>query len=72
MIMNGKAGFSIHEWCETAGFSPALFFKRQKKGIGPRTIHIGRRTIVTEPAVEYYKRLAEEAASASQLFGEGA
>jgi hypothetical protein len=49
MSLNGKAGFSIDEWL-AAGFSPALYFKRQKKGLGPRVVHVGRRTIITEPA----------------------
>ena len=65
MSANGKAGFSINEWCLDAGFGPALYFKRQKKGLGPRVVHIGRRTIITEPADEYLKRL--EAASAPRI-----
>jgi hypothetical protein len=64
MSTNGKAGFSIREWCFDAGFSPALYYKRQKNGLGPRVTHVGRRTIITEPASEYLKRLDLEAASA--------
>jgi hypothetical protein len=67
MSANGKAGFSINEWCFDAGFSPALYYKRQKKGIGPRVAHVGRRTIITEPAAEYLKRLELEAASAPRI-----
>jgi hypothetical protein len=66
MSTNGKVGFSIPEWCESAGFSTALYFKRQKKGLGPRVAHVGRRSIVIEPVAEYYKRLEQEAASAPQ------
>ncbi|MDQ6868135.1 MAG: hypothetical protein M3178_06920 [Pseudomonadota bacterium] len=60
MSANGKAGFSINEWCFDAEFSPALYYERQKKGLGPRVAHVGRRTIVTEPAPEYLKRLELE------------
>jgi hypothetical protein len=67
MSEDGKAGFAINEWCLAAGFSPALYFKRQKKGLGPRAVHVGRRTIITEPAHEYLKRLEREAASAPPI-----
>jgi hypothetical protein len=69
MSSNGKAGFSINEWCFDAGFSPALYYKRQRQGHGPRVAHVGRRTIITEPAAEYLKRLELEAASAPRIAG---
>jgi hypothetical protein len=63
MSLNGKAGFSIPEWCEDAGFSPALYYKRKRLGLpSPRAATVGRRTIITEPAAEFLKRLELEAA----------
>jgi hypothetical protein len=59
-----KAGWGIKEWCGAAGFSVALYFKRQKLGCGPRLVHVNRRTIITEAPRDYLKRLELEAASA--------
>jgi hypothetical protein len=55
----------IPEWCADAGFSPALYYKRKRLGLpSPRETNVGRRTIITEPAAEYFKRLELEASSA--------
>jgi hypothetical protein len=60
MSLNGKAGFSIPEWCAAAGFSPALYYKRKRLGLpSPRETNVGRRTIITESPSEYLKRCSE-------------
>jgi hypothetical protein len=65
-----KAGFPIPEWCAEAGFSPALYFKRKRLGLpSPREVRVGRRTIITEPAAEYLKRLELEADSSPRTAG---
>lgn len=56
--------YGITEWCGKAKFSPALFFKLQRKGEGPKVTRIGTRTIVVESPREYYARRELEAASA--------
>ena len=68
MSANDKAGSSIPEWCDEAGFSPALYYKRKRLGLpSPREVRVGSRTIITEPAAEYLKRLELEAASSSRI-----
>jgi hypothetical protein len=58
------AVFSIQEWCFASRISPALFFKEQRNGRGPRTANAGRRTLVLESPLDYYSRVAQEAEAA--------
>ena len=68
MSVNVKAGSSIPEWCDEAGFSPALYYKRKRLGLpSPREVRVGSRTIITELPAEYLKRLELEAASAPRI-----
>jgi hypothetical protein len=61
---SGAAGcFGITEWCLEAKFSPALFFKLQRKGEGPKVTHVGARTIVIETPREFYARREQKTAA---------
>jgi hypothetical protein len=58
-----RDAYSIPEWCRRNGFSPSFFFKLQKKGLGPRVMRVGRRTLVSREANDEWRR-EREAASA--------
>jgi hypothetical protein len=60
------AVFSIQEWCFASRISPALFFKEQRNGRGPRIARTGRRVLVLETPIDYYGRLAQEAETACE------
>jgi hypothetical protein len=55
---------TIKEFCAGAKFSPALYFKRQRQGLGPKVAHVNKRVIVVESPREYLNRCELEAASA--------
>jgi hypothetical protein len=57
-----RAAYSIPDWCDELGFSVSFYHKLQKQGLGPRVMHVGARTLVTETPREYCKR--REAVSA--------
>jgi hypothetical protein len=57
MSAQNKAGYAITPWCDEAGFSPALYFKRKKKGLGPREVQVNRRKIIIESPRDYLSRL---------------
>jgi len=63
MSAQDKAGYAINAWCEEAGFSPALYFKRKRKGLGPREVQVNRRTIIIESPHDYLSRLEREVAA---------
>lgn len=49
-----RLAMSIPEFCEAHGFSTALFFKLQRKGLAPRTMKLGVRTLISfESAAEW-------------------
>ncbi|WP_316178265.1 MULTISPECIES: transcriptional regulator [unclassified Bradyrhizobium] len=42
---------SINEFCVNHGISRTLYFKLQEQGMGPRTMKLGKRVLITEQAV---------------------
>ena len=68
MSTQNKAGYAIKPWCAEAGFSPALYYKRKREGLGgPREVQVNRRTIIHELPHDYLSRLEREAASAPPI-----
>ena len=55
--------FSISEFCKRNNISRATYYNLQKKGIGPRVIKIGTRTIISVEAGAEWRRMMEEAAA---------
>ena len=53
-----RAGWKIPEWCAAIGISRASFYLLARK---PKTIKLGRRTVVIEPPGKYVQRIAETA-----------
>jgi predicted DNA-binding transcriptional regulator AlpA len=53
--------FSVDEFCAAHGISRAFFYLLQKERRGPRTLKVGRRTLVSvEAAAEWRNCLAGE------------
>lgn len=50
------AGLSIVEWCHSTSISRAGFYLLKHK---PRTVKLGRRTVVIESPHAYLQRIAE-------------
>jgi len=54
--------FSIKEFCERHGISQSFFFKLRNRGLGPRTMRLGTRVLITrEDARQWRKRHAASA-----------
>jgi len=53
-----KAGFSIAEWCLTAGISRATFYALPPEA-KPAHVYIGTRPVITEPAGEWLARVRQ-------------
>ena len=53
--------FSIAEFAELHGFSIDSYFRLARAGLGPRTMKIGTRTLISTEAAEAWRREREEA-----------
>ncbi|MCA3069429.1 MAG: hypothetical protein ING90_08595 [Rhodocyclaceae bacterium] len=52
-----RVGFSLTEWCELTSISRPKLYTLPAE-LRPKTIKIGRRTIVIEAPADYLKRVA--------------
>jgi len=49
--------FSIQEFCERHGISQSFYHKLRNQGLGPRTLRLGSRVLITrEDARQWRKR----------------
>jgi len=57
-----RQGWRIKDWCapEVKIISEALLFKLWREGKGPRHVHVGGATVITESHGEYLHRLERE------------
>ena len=55
--------FSITKFCERHGISESFFHKLQAKGLGPTTMRVGARTLISVEAAAAWRRAREAAAS---------
>ncbi len=60
----GKAAFSVAEFCREHGISRGLFYQLLKDGKGPKTMKLGRRTLISREAAEEWRRRMESATHA--------
>jgi hypothetical protein len=52
------AGYTVSEFCEHFRISHSHFYAQQRLGVGPKTMKIGRRRLISpEAAAEYRQRL---------------
>ena len=54
--------FTVAQFCVRHGISKAFFFKLQGLGIGPRTMLVGRRRLVSREAAQAWRLAREQAA----------
>jgi hypothetical protein len=55
--------YTIREWCAAAKLSQALYFKRMRQGLGPKTAHVGKRAVIVESPRQYLNRCIESASA---------
>ncbi len=51
--------FSIEQFCQAHGISIDLYFKMQRQGLGPKTMKVGARTIISAESAEAWRRERE-------------
>jgi predicted DNA-binding transcriptional regulator AlpA len=56
------AMFSVTEFCHSHGISRAMFYKLAKEGRAPKTVKVGRRTLVSADAAAQWRRNLEKEA----------
>lgn len=61
-----QRAFSIKQFCEAYGVSPAMFYKMCAEGWGPVRMKCGRRTLISVAAAERWCREREVAAEAAE------
>ena len=61
-IVQGEGDCStIREFCQRHRLPPAMYFKLQKEGRGPRVMHLGRHVVISrEAAAQWRKRMEHE------------
>jgi hypothetical protein len=55
------AAYSIQQFCEAHGISLDFYFKLQRQGLGPRTMKVGARTLISIEATAAWRRDRERA-----------
>ena len=56
-----KLTYTIPQFCDGANVSRTHFYDLLKKGLGPRTMKVGRRTLISaEAAAEWCRRMEDE------------
>lgn len=53
--------FSVDEFCHAHNISRAFFYKLRTRGLGPREMKIGTRTIISREAAADWRRDRESA-----------
>ncbi|MCS3497488.1 hypothetical protein M2189_003553 [Bradyrhizobium japonicum] len=49
------AAFSIAQFCQMHGFSPAMYWKLKSQGLGPVEMKIGRRVLISAEAAAAWR-----------------
>jgi len=57
--------FSIREFCGRHGISPSFYHKLQNQGLGPRTMRVGSRVLITREAARAWRRRRTETSPAA-------
>jgi len=61
-----RAAYSIPEFCNAHRISKEFYFKLQRAGLGPRTMKIGARTLISIEAAAQWRRDCEANADAEK------
>ena len=58
--------YSVSEFCREHGISRGLFYQLLKVGKGPKTMKLGRRTLISCEAAEEWRQRMETATQAGE------
>jgi predicted DNA-binding transcriptional regulator AlpA len=56
--------FSVNEFCQSHAISKATFYNLRKRGVAPRIMKVGARTLISADAAAEWRGQMEKAASA--------
>jgi hypothetical protein len=54
--------FSIKQFCELHGISLDFYFKLQRRGLGPKVMRVGARTLISQESAAEWRRACEQGA----------
>jgi hypothetical protein len=57
--------FSIQEFCDRHGISQSFYHKLRHQGLGPRTLRLGSRVLITREDARAWRRRRTTASSAT-------
>jgi hypothetical protein len=57
---------SVQEFCQDFRISRAMFYKIQSKGLGPKVMKIGRRTLISHEAATEWRKNIEGASECTK------
>lgn len=60
-----RQAFTIAEFCQSHGFSRAHYFNLQRDGLGPRTMQVGARRLISQEAAIEWRRACERQCEAA-------
>lgn len=61
-----SATYSVADFCREHGISRGLFYRLLKDGRGPKTMKLGRRTLISREAADDWRRRMENATHAGE------
>src|SRR6202035_4491100 len=53
--------FSIKQFCELHGISLDFYFKLQRRGLGPKVMRVGARTLISQESAAEWRGACEQA-----------
>ncbi len=65
MSQTDKPAYSIAEFCKAHGISRSYFYELDRQGMAPRTMHLGRRRLVSKEEAARWRELLTERGSGS-------
>jgi predicted DNA-binding transcriptional regulator AlpA len=57
-----RYAWTIDEFCQSHAISRATFYNLLKRGVGPRTMKVGARTLIADAAAAEWRERMEEMA----------
>ena len=57
--MNTNQAYSVTQFCQQHNISRALFYRAKKEGWAPKTMRVGRRTLISNEAASEWRKQRE-------------
>jgi hypothetical protein len=64
--MDEVDAYPIPEFCRRHGISQSFYFLLQRQGLGPRTMKVGARVVISKEAAADWRRAREAAGESDQ------